>query len=81
MQESLDLSDVLPAASAFLADRFDLDGVSITYADDHGALVEAFTLGRRIGRRPPALRPTSDRSPSSWPRTRRRRSPCCGAAG
>ena len=48
LQESLDLSDVLPAASAFLADHFDLEGVSISYADDHGELIEAFTLGRRL---------------------------------
>ena len=48
LQESLDLSDVLPAASAFLADHFDLEGVSISYADDNGELVEAFTLGRRL---------------------------------
>jgi signal transduction histidine kinase len=48
LQESLDLSDVLPAASAFLADHFDLEGVSIAYADDEGELIEAFTLGRRL---------------------------------
>jgi signal transduction histidine kinase len=39
---------VLPAASSFLADNFELEGVSIAYADDHGDLLEAFTLGRRI---------------------------------
>jgi signal transduction histidine kinase len=48
LQESLDLSDVLPAASSFLADHFELEGVSIAYTDDHGELVEAFTLGHRV---------------------------------
>jgi signal transduction histidine kinase len=61
LQESLDLAEVLPAASAFLADRFDLDGVSVSYVDDGGRLVEAFTVGRRLAgipSRPAELRST-----------------------
>jgi len=61
LQQSLELADVLPAASAFLADRFALSGVSVAYVGDDSDLVEAFTVGRRppdIPRRPADLQPT-----------------------
>jgi signal transduction histidine kinase len=61
LQESLDVAEVLPAASAFLAARFGLEGVSVSYVDDRGRLVEAFTVGRRLAgipSRPAELRST-----------------------
>jgi len=42
---------VLPAAAAFLSDRFDLSGVSITQVEGD-ALVEAYSAGRRLPDRP-----------------------------
>lgn len=48
LQQSLDLAEVLPAATAYLAERFDLDGVSVAHVGDDGYLVEAFTIGRRL---------------------------------
>lgn len=51
LQESLELATVLPAAAAFLSDRFDLSGVSITQVEGD-ALVEAYSAGRRLPDRP-----------------------------
>ena len=48
LQQSLDLGEVLPAASAFLAERFGLAGLSVAHVDDDGNLVETFTVGRRL---------------------------------
>lgn len=48
LQQSLDLAEVLPAATSFLADRFSLDGVAVAYVDEGGDLVQAFSLGHRV---------------------------------
>ena len=48
LQQSLDLGEVLPASAAFLADRFDLAGLSVAHVDEDGNLVETFTVGRRL---------------------------------
>ena len=47
LQQSLDLSELLPAFSVALAQDFDLAGVSVSLLDDDGALVEAFATGER----------------------------------
>ncbi|MEY2567365.1 MAG: hypothetical protein QOE35_1894 [Actinomycetota bacterium] len=60
LQQSLELAEVLPAATSFLADRFGLVGIAVCYIDDSGGLVQAFSLGQRVPGLPDetgALRP------------------------
>ncbi|HYD11067.1 MAG TPA: ATP-binding protein [Acidimicrobiales bacterium] len=45
LQQSLDLSELLPAFTVALAEDFALAGVSVSLLDDDGTLVEAFTTG------------------------------------
>jgi len=47
LQQSLDLSELLPAFSVALAEDFDLAAVSVSLLDDDGTLVEAFATGER----------------------------------
>ncbi|MDQ1375502.1 MAG: two-component system, OmpR family, phosphate regulon sensor histidine kinase PhoR [Actinomycetota bacterium] len=48
LQQSLELAEVLPSATAFLADHFGLHGVAVAYVDEDGDLVQAFSLGHRV---------------------------------
>lgn len=49
LQQSLDLADLLPTFAVALASDFDLQAVSISLLDEHGALVEAFATGEQSG--------------------------------
>ena len=45
LQQSLDLSTLLPAFAVALADDFDLDGVAVSLIDDEGSPLEVFATG------------------------------------
>jgi signal transduction histidine kinase len=70
LQRSLDLAEILPGLAITLADVFDLQGCAVLLADERGALVETFAVGRRpvhlprhasdIGRTPDEIEPGED---------------------
>ncbi|HVM53304.1 MAG TPA: ATP-binding protein [Acidimicrobiales bacterium] len=48
LQQSLDLSELLPAFCVALSTDFDLRGVAVSLLDEHGEIQEAFSTGERL---------------------------------